>query len=333
MNHPLSFFRRISTVLGWIAGFIAIFAMVVSTILTVIEAERMNSAREGDASFQRSALGKRPFQALAAMIAGFQFADIARGGVAEAEATEIPNLIEARPTPDEEGAGQAAVANSSAGSAAAEAMLHEGGDMQLDKGRTAIVFIEFQREWLHSDGILRRRLIEDDADFRAAVDHARRILAVGRENGWRIVHAGLDMRNDPDYMLFNRGKGVAGLRGAIPKAGTWIGDGAEFVPPFVPGPEEYVVQGRSGASVLKNSTLDPYLRNAGVDTLVLLGFALHVCVESSLREAHDLGYNVIVPSDASGVFVPEQRTYFDQHVVHHFGEPIGTRQLLEKLGG
>ncbi|MFP4390400.1 MAG: cysteine hydrolase [Desulfococcaceae bacterium] len=205
--------------------------------------------------------------------------------------------------------------------------------MQLDKRRTAIVFIEFQKEWLQPDGILRELLIEDEADFLNAVNHARRILTVARKNGWRVVHAGLDMRNDPDYMLFNRGQGVAGLRGAIPKAGTWTGDGAEFVPPFLPGPDEYVVQGRSGASVLKNSTLDPYLRNAGVDTLVLLGFALHVCVESSLREAHDLGYNVIVPSDASGVFVPEQRTYFDKHVVHHFGKPMGTQKLLEKLGG
>ncbi len=205
--------------------------------------------------------------------------------------------------------------------------------MRLIKDKTAFVFIEFQREWLEPEGILRRKLVKDDADFLAAVANAELLLGVARYHGWRVVHAGLDLRQDRDYLLFNRGQGVSGLRGAIPRAGTWTGAFAQFAPPFDPRPGEYVPQGRSGASVLKNSTLDPYLRNAGVDTLVLLGFALHVCVESSLRDAHDLGYNGIVPTDACGVFEPEQRTYFEKHIVHHFGELIGTAGLVEALGG
>ncbi|MEI6892347.1 MAG: cysteine hydrolase [Pontiella sp.] len=204
--------------------------------------------------------------------------------------------------------------------------------MKLNKRTTAIVFIEFQKEWLDPKAKLRRLLVQDDHDFQQATAHAEQILHQARTQGWRVVHAGMDLTADPEYLLFNGGQKVQGLRAAIPHASTWTGDQAAFAKPFIPEAGEYIVQGRSGASVLKNSTLDPYLRNTGITTLILLGFALHVCVESSLREAHDIGYNVMVPTDACGVFEPAQRTYVEQHVIHHFGTQINTTNLLSLLG-
>lgn len=203
----------------------------------------------------------------------------------------------------------------------------------LRNEETAIVFIEFQNEWLEPNGTLRRVLVKNDADFNAAVANAAQIMETAREHGWCVVHAGLDLRQDPEYLLFNKGADVYGLRGAIPRAKTWTGSGVAFAEPFTPRPGEYVVQGRSGASVLKNATLDPYLRNTGRSTLIMLGFALHVCVESSMREAHDMGYNVVVPADACGVFAPEQREYFTTHVAHHFGKTVDTSWLVDQLGG
>ncbi|GAB7081289.1 cysteine hydrolase family protein [Megalodesulfovibrio paquesii] len=201
----------------------------------------------------------------------------------------------------------------------------------VHKENTALVFIEFQQEWLAPQGRLRQLLIRDEPDFLAATARAAELLAAGRAHGWRIVHAGLDLRQDPHYLVFNRGQHVSGLRAAIPNAGTWTGAGAEFAPPFTPRDGEYVVQGRAGASVFRHSTLDPFLRHAGVRTVVLLGFALHVCVESSLREAHDLGYNAVVPTDACGVFEPAQRSYFETHIIHHFGTLQHTAPLLDQL--
>lgn len=73
------------------------------------------------------------------------------------------------------------------------------------------------------------------------------------------------------------------------------------------------------------------MRNNGLDTLLLMGFALHVCVESSMRQAHDLGYNVIVASDACGVFEAEQKLHFEQHVAHHFGLALPATQLTDHV--
>lgn len=202
----------------------------------------------------------------------------------------------------------------------------------IDKNRTAIVFIEFQDEWIGPEAKLRDLLVKDLQDFNAAVANAESIIKSARENGWLIAHAGLDLRHDPDYLIFGRGgEDKAGLRKAIPNAGTWTGQGAEFVEPFIPQAGEFIVTGRSGASVFKNSTLDAFLRNNDVNTVILLGFATHVCVESSMREAQDIGYNVYVVPDASGAFEKAQADYFEAHILHHFGHGISTNELITQL--
>lgn len=209
--------------------------------------------------------------------------------------------------------------------------VHSSAAEPLDRARTALVLIEFQREWLADDGTLQTLLVEDKAAFRRAVDNAAGVLDAARSGGWTIAHAGLDLRHDPDYALFNGGRDVSGLRAAIPKAGTWTGDGAQYVEPFVPRRGEFQAVGRSGASVLKNATLDPFLRNRGITTLLLMGFATHVCVESSLREAHDLGYNAVMVHDACAAFEAVQHEHVRRHVVHHFGTEIGSGALVHTL--
>lgn len=202
----------------------------------------------------------------------------------------------------------------------------------FDRGRSALVFIEFQNEWLDETAPLNRR-IEDRRQFDDAVKNATTILAAARQEGLAIVHAGLSLVNDPTYLIFGGGVGKAGLRGAIPRTGGWRDpQRTAFRTPFVPEAGEFVVAGRSGASVLANSNLDAYLRNNRIDRLFLLGFVLHVCVESTLRHAHDLGYDVTVIGDAAPAFTAEQRDHVLTHVIPHFGSHCTTGQFLQRVG-
>lgn len=207
-------------------------------------------------------------------------------------------------------------------------MLHD-----ITRERSALVFIEFQQEWLSKDGILQQRLIKDREPFRAAVENGAKIIESARANGWTVVHAGLDLSADPNYLIFNGGKDVLGLRQAIPRAGTWRDEGIDRPAPFAPLEGEFTVSGRSGASVLKNSTLDPFLRNRRIDTLFFMGFATHVCVESSLREAHDMGYNGYLVEDACAAFERAQHEHVRKHVVHHFGAETDTAELTAFMEG
>lgn len=201
------------------------------------------------------------------------------------------------------------------------------------KEDSALVFIEFQSEWLTEEGVLQQRLIKDKKPFLEAVRKAGSVLETARANGWTVAHAGLDLSGDPHYLLFNEGRDVLGLRKAIPAAGTWQENGARPVEPFVPRDGEFVVAGRSGGSALKNSTLDPFLRNRKINTLFLMGFATHVCVESTLREAHDLGYNAYLVEDACAAFEQAQHDHVRRHVVHHFGEETNAAELITRMEG
>lgn len=203
----------------------------------------------------------------------------------------------------------------------------------LPTDRAALVLIEFQREWLAGDGRLQRALIADKAAFRQAVDAAARVLQAGRAGGMAIAHCGLDLRHDPDYQVFARGRETSGLRAAIPAAGTWTDAGADFVPPFVPRRGEFAAVGRSGASVLKNATLDPFLRNNDLRTIYLMGFATHVCVESTLRDAHDLGYDAVLVHDACAAFTRAQHEHVRRHVLPHFGREVAADELCAALAG
>jgi len=201
----------------------------------------------------------------------------------------------------------------------------------IENTRAALILIEYQNEWIDPDGTLRQNLVEDEMHFAKAVETGAKVLEAARNRAWQIAHAGLDLRSDPQYLMFNRGAGVSGLRRAIPSAGTWTSWGAESPEPFAPQTGEFTAQGRSGASVLKNSTLDPYLRNNDIRTLFLMGFATHVCVESTLREAHDLGYNAVVVHDGCAAFNNGQHDHVRRHVIHHFGEQVSADALITRM--
>ena len=140
----------------------------------------------------------------------------------------------------------------------------------IDPTDTAIVMIEFQREWLDADGKI-NKLMLDRSQFEAAVGGARELLALGREHGIKIVHAGL--RFQPGHPELGE-KGL-GLRGAIKRLGTFPleGKGSQWGEGFEPQSGEFVVYGRTGGSAFGGSNLDPYLKANRINTLLIAGFA------------------------------------------------------------
>lgn len=193
-------------------------------------------------------------------------------------------------------------------------------------GQTALLLIEFQNEWLAADGKL-NGLVQDRAQLADAVTAGAHLLDAARTAGLPIIHSGL--RFEPGHPEL--GQARHGLREAIPRVGTFRGTGADFFGPFQPVPGEFVVGGRLGASAFAGSNLDSYLRNRGIKTLLIAGFALHVCVESTLRAAHDLGYEVILVDDASAAFNTAQRTHVLDEVVHHFGHAMPSGEVIHAL--
>ncbi|MBL3519614.1 isochorismatase family protein [Arcobacter lanthieri] len=194
---------------------------------------------------------------------------------------------------------------------------------ELDIESSALVLIEYQNEWLDENSKL-YKLMKDKKQFEESIKNSKEALEYARKIGMKVIHIPLILSDD--YKEF--GNGQYGLRAVIPQVKTWQDKSKDFNKDFVPKKNEFIVSGRLGASGFAGSNLDAILRNNGIETLYMTGFATNVCVESTFREAHDKGYNSIVIDDATSSFTKEEKEFFIKNIVHHFGANISTKDFL-----
>jgi ureidoacrylate peracid hydrolase len=83
--------------------------------------------------------------------------------------------------------------------------------------------------------------------------------------------------------------------------GTWD---ADIVDEIKPSPEDHIVVKRRD-SAFQDTELGVWLKSLGVDTLIFCGIDTSICVEASLREAFNKGYDVILISDATASGSPK----------------------------
>src|SRR5579862_6619836 len=96
-------------------------------------------------------------------------------------------------------------------------------------------------------------------------------------------------------------------------------------------PDEPLVRGQA-ANGFDRTVLDTILRLAGVDTLVLVGIATDVAVESTARAASDLGYRTIVVSDACTADTDESHARSLDVLQKWFAETLTVDEVLRAQG-
>ncbi|WP_200878564.1 cysteine hydrolase [Sphingobacterium sp. ML3W] len=198
----------------------------------------------------------------------------------------------------------------------------------ISMGKSALVLIETQNEWMHTEGKLNKALVTDKGMMSKSIANIEKALTYARKNNMEVIHVGL--RFEKGYPELANGK--SGLRKAIPTAGTFpINEfGSQFYDTVKPIEGEFIVTGRVGASGFTGSNLDAYLRNNKIENIYLAGYATHVCVESTLRDGHERSYNTYVISDATSAFNQTQQDYFLSDIVHHFGEHLSTQEFINE---
>jgi ureidoacrylate peracid hydrolase len=77
--------------------------------------------------------------------------------------------------------------------------------------------------------------------------------------------------------------------------GTWD---ADIVDEIKPSPMDHIVIKRRD-SAFQDTEIGVWLESVGIDTLMFCGIDTSICVEASLRDAFNEGYDVILISDAT----------------------------------
>ena len=172
----------------------------------------------------------------------------------------------------------------------------------MPKTHTAVIAIHYQNENCHPDGKIRVG-IAADAEWRwVRLGNAKRLLDGARAAGVAIIHVRLAV--PPDY------RGVSANTDLIREwmaLGAWQEDtwGTAFIESLEPHADDFVIT-HTRNSAFYNTTLDEILFQLGVRNLVCAGVSTAYAVESTVRHATDIGYEVTVAADACSTATQSQ---------------------------
>ncbi len=210
---------------------------------------------------------------------------------------------------------------------------------QLDKEKAALIIIDMQRDFIEPGGF-GASLGNDVRRLQAIVPIVRNLLDGFRKAGMHVIHTrechAADLSDCPPAKL-NRGSpsfriGDEGPMGRILIKGE---PGAEIVEELAPLPGELVID-KPGKGAFYATELDHITSNPGINQLIFAGVTTEVCVQTTMREANDRGYECLLATDATESYFPEfKKATID--MIEAQGAIVGwtarTAQILEAVNG
>lgn len=181
-------------------------------------------------------------------------------------------------------------------------------DFAFDPAHTAVVMIDMQRDFLEPGGF-GAMLGNDVTPLRAIVPACAWLLELARRAGMTVIHT----QEAHDPLLADcppskraRGKLTCGIGDVGPLGRVLVAGepGAGFVPELAPHPEDIVLR-KPGKGAFHATGLDALLHARGITHLLIGGVTTEVCVQSTMREANDRGYECLLVSDCTASYFPQ----------------------------
>ena len=184
-------------------------------------------------------------------------------------------------------------------------------DFEFDPTTTALVMIDFQRDFVYPGGF-GESLGNDTSFLLKALPPAERVLKACRAAGIYVIHTREGHRADLSDLpraKFERGNpkihiGDEGPMGRLLVRGSYGHDIVEEVYPI----EGEPVVDKPGKGAFYATDMHAILQTRGIEKLVVCGVTTEVCVQTSVREANDRGYDALVLADCTGSYFPEFQT-------------------------
>ncbi|MEV0650595.1 isochorismatase family protein [Phytomonospora sp. NPDC050363] len=105
--------------------------------------------------------------------------------------------------------------------------------------------------------------------------------------------------------------------------------GSELVAEATPKPGDLLLTKQS-VGAFATTDLNERLIEHGVETVVVCGIATSMAVESTARAASDLGYEIVLPSDAMSGLHADEHEFALTHALARFGDVVTADEV--KLG-
>lgn len=202
----------------------------------------------------------------------------------------------------------------------------KGIDERINPLHTALILIDMQRDLVY-DNYLCDKAGRDLSATRNVIPNMQRLVSRARSVGVTICHVGFwslpENGSDSAAWLQQRRRSTYSSD-SLCIAGT---PGAEFIDELRPERNEIVIH-KHRYSAFKGTDLDMILRARSIKTVITTGVSTNVCVESTLRDAFETGYYVVIPSDATASWNMELHKSTLETVKHRFGYVANTAEII-----
>lgn len=178
----------------------------------------------------------------------------------------------------------------------------------FDTATSALIVIDMQRDFIEPGGF-GETLGNDVSLLQAIVPTTAALIALCRDKGIPVIHTRECHKQDlSDLPPAKRDRGAPKLRigdqgpmGRILVAGE---DGADIVEQVYPIADELVID-KPGKGAFFATNLSAHLAQLGTKTLIFAGVTTEVCVQTTMREANDRGFECLLIEDATESYFPE----------------------------
>jgi len=176
-------------------------------------------------------------------------------------------------------------------------------DLKFDKEIIALLLIDPYNDFISEGGKLWDR-IKTVAEANDCIAHMLQLLTAARTTGMMVFYAMHHRYRPGDYETWKYAAPIqkAARSRKTFEYGTW---GGEFRAEFAPQSGDIVAQEHWCSSGFANTDLDMQLKRHGIQRLIVAGLVAHTCVESTVRFAVELGYDVTLVKDATADYSDE----------------------------
>jgi nicotinamidase-related amidase len=206
---------------------------------------------------------------------------------------------------------------------------------ELDMARVALVVIDMQRDFIEPGGF-GDALGNDVSRLKTIVPTVAALIALFRSHRLPIVHTREAHSPDlSDCPPAKRSRGKPGLRigdiGAMGRILVAGEPGNQILPELAPARGEIAID-KPGKGMFWATGLHETLTRRGISQLVFAGVTTEVCVQTSMREANDRGYECLLVEDATESYFPEFKAAAIEMIVAQ-GGIVGWATPLSELQG
>jgi nicotinamidase-related amidase len=202
--------------------------------------------------------------------------------------------------------------------------------LTYEKNITALLMVDPYNDFISEGGKIWPR-IKTVAEATDCVSNMLKVLTAARAVKLRVFYAMHHRYRTGDYETWTYIAPIqrATWQNKTFEYGTW---GGEFRAEFVPAPGEIVAQEHWCSSGFANTDLDLQLKKHGIHKLIVIGLIAHTCIESTVRQAAELGYEVTVVKDATADYSSEMmHAALDINIPNYASAVVSTQEIVAAI--